>query len=87
MKTFEQFAKELLGSFFISLALNQDIKHGAILIDRSPKRASLPIDGQKHLIKMPLVSSVTTSMFELIGVDLAKCEAHLVGKEREKEQV
>ena len=57
----EQLAKELLGSLFVTSALNQDIKHVAMLIDSSPQRVQFAVDFEKDLIKMPFVAGSCTS--------------------------
>jgi hypothetical protein len=37
LQTFQQFAKESLGSLFIAMRLHQDIEHLAVLINRTPQ--------------------------------------------------
>src|SRR5215213_10234706 len=57
----EQLAKELLGSLFVTSALNQDIKQVAMLIDSWPQIVQFAVDFEKDLIKMPFVAGSCTS--------------------------
>ena len=61
LAAFEELAEELLGCRLVPAALNQDIQHGAMLINCSPEVGRFALDGQKHLVKMPLISRLRTS--------------------------
>jgi hypothetical protein len=56
LTAFQQFTKELLRCRFSPSALNQNVQHMPILVDRSPKIVQPAIDFEEHLIKMPFVS-------------------------------
>src|SRR4051794_19407907 len=51
----EQLAKQTLGGLFVPPALDQDIEHKPILIDRPPEPVLLSPDQQAHLVEVPLV--------------------------------
>ena len=59
---------ELFGLFLVTPALDENIKHVAILVDGSPQIVRFPIDFEKDLIKMPFVSSLATTVLPFIGV-------------------
>ena len=62
VQPFEQRAKELLRRVLIPPALDQDIEHVIVLIHCTPQVMALPIDGQEHLIQIPLVPGLGASM-------------------------
>jgi hypothetical protein len=53
---FEQLPKKLLGGCFVAATLCQNIENMAILIDRPPKVVPLPVNREKDLLEMPLVT-------------------------------
>src|SRR5215468_10160064 len=77
LQPLEQLAKELLRSLLIAPALHEDIKHVIILVDSAPEVMALPVDGQKDLIQVSLVTWPGSSVLQLIGVCLSKLEAPL----------
>ena len=77
LQPLEQLAKELLRGLLIAPALHEDIKHVIILVDSAPEVMALPVDGQKDLIQVPLVTWPGSSVLQLIGVCLSKLEAPL----------
>ena len=68
----EQLPKELLGGCFVTATLDQNIETMALLIDPPPEVVTLTIDGEDHLIGMPLITGLRTPMAELIGILLAE---------------
>src|SRR4051812_41364095 len=68
LAAFQEFAEELLGCRLVAPALHQDIQHGAMLINSSPQVSRFALDGEKHLVQVPLISRLRTSAFELIGI-------------------
>jgi len=52
----EQLAEEFLCDLLVPPALHQDIEHLALLIHRPPEVVAFAMNGQKHLIQMPLVA-------------------------------
>src|SRR5262249_23109551 len=74
---FEEFGKDLRARPLIPRAFNQDIKDVPVLIDRPPQIVMLALDGQKHLIQMPLVTRPGTAAPQLVSVLLAKLVAPL----------
>ena len=73
----KQLAKKSFGGLFVPSALNQDVKHVSISIDRSPERVLLTTNGENHLIQMPFVSTAWTAVAQFIGVDLPKLQTPL----------
>ena len=69
---FQQLAEELLGGSFVPPALDQDIEHIPMLINRAPKIVVFRIDGEEHLVEMPLVAGLCPSPAQLIGILLAE---------------
>src|SRR5215510_13291416 len=67
----EQLAEELLSRPLIPAALHHDIQHVPILIDCPPQIVMLALDGQKHLVDVPLVPRLGTATPELIRILLA----------------
>ena len=77
LQPFEQLSEELLGRMFAASALDQDIQNIAVLIDSSPEVVRLAVDLEVHFIQVPLVSRFWATMFQLIGVRLAKFQTPL----------
>ena len=67
VKTFKQLVKKALGRTFVTSALNQDIQHVALLVDRSPKVMALAVDRDEHFVQMPLVTSAGLTASDGIG--------------------
>jgi len=74
---FEQLPKESLRSFFVPVALYQDIQHVTMLIDRSPQKVFLSSDPQNDLVQVPCVSTRRTTTTQFIGVRLPEFQAPL----------
>jgi hypothetical protein len=72
---FQQLAEELLGRLLVSAALHENIEDVAILIDGPPQLVPYSIDGEKHLIEVPLIAWPGTSTPQLIGVLLTQLAA------------
>src|SRR5262249_14844034 len=51
----EQLAKKLLRGLLVAAALHQNVEDMIVLVDSAPQVMALPVDGQKHLVEMPLI--------------------------------
>ena len=69
---FEQLAEELLRGLFIAPALHQNIEDIVVLVHRPPQVMPLTMNGEKHLIPVPLVARPRAPVAELIGIGLPK---------------
>jgi hypothetical protein len=58
-------------------ALQQDVQHVAVLIDRPPQVVEILVDRKKDLIQMPLITWLGPPAPQLIGVSVAKLQAPL----------
>ena len=56
LQALQQLAKEPLGSFLISVALDQDVQHLAILIHRTPEVVETTVDLEEHFVEVPPVA-------------------------------
>ncbi len=74
---FQQFTEKLLRCLFISTALYQNIQDVAILIDSPPQVMPLTVNGEKHLIEVPLVTGSGPPMPECIRIGLTELSAPL----------
>ena len=54
----QKLAHQSLGRLFVTPALDQNIKHHAMLINGSPKPIFPAADRDHHLVEMPLVASL-----------------------------
>src|SRR5262249_38670519 len=75
--SFEQLAEELLRRSLVPPTLHENVQHVALLIHSPPQVVVLALDGQKHLIHVPLVTRPGAAATELIGIFLAKLTAPL----------
>jgi hypothetical protein len=64
LASFEELAEEFLRGLLVPPALPQDIKDMAVLIDSPPEIVPGPMDGETHLVQMPLVAGSGTSALE-----------------------
>src|SRR3954466_14907745 len=69
---FQQLAEQALGGLFVPPALDQDVEHDPILVDRSPKPMLLAADHQAHLIQVPFVARTGQPAPDLVGEGLAE---------------
>jgi hypothetical protein len=80
----QQLTEELFRRLFIAPALHQDIQNIAMLVNCTPEIVLLALDGEEHLIQMPLIAGLATLPAQLVRILLAKCSApladRLVGK-------
>jgi hypothetical protein len=60
LAAFEEFAEELLGRRLIPAALDEDIQHVPVLVNRTPQIRRFPIDLQENFVKVPLVAGLGT---------------------------
>src|SRR5215813_10279911 len=77
LQALEQLAKKLLRRLLSPPALHEDVKHVIVLVDSAPEVMALPVDGQEHLIEVPLVPGLGASMLQLIGIVLPKLQTPL----------
>jgi hypothetical protein len=77
LKSLEELAEKLLGSSLIAPALHEDIQHVPMLINSSPQIVPFAVDGEKHLIQMPLITTARAATTQLIGIPLTEFEALL----------
>jgi hypothetical protein len=61
----------------IAPALHQDIEHVIVLIDSAPQVMALPVDRQKDLIEVPLITWLGASTLQLIRIVLPKLQTPL----------
>ena len=74
---FEQFAKKSFGRFLVAATLYKDVEHVAFLVHGSPQIVSLATDGEKHLVQMPLITTMRTTTTQFVDVGLSKFQAPL----------
>jgi hypothetical protein len=72
----QQLAEQAFGRLPIATALNQDIKHDAVLIHGAPEIMLLAGYLEHHLIKMPLVAGPGQPPADNVGELLAELESH-----------
>src|SRR5262245_23561726 len=77
LQALEQLAKKLLRRLLIPPALHEDVKHVIVLVDSAPEVMALPVDGQEHLVQVPLVTWLGASALQLIRVRLPKLQTPL----------
>src|SRR5438132_9473497 len=69
--------KNFFRGLLVPTALYQNIQHVVVLIDGSLRVMAFTIDGEKHLIKVPLVPWLGASTLQLIRVVLPKFQTPL----------
>ena len=57
---------------FVAPALDQDIQHVAVLINRTPEVGRFALDGQKNFIDVPRIARPRTTATQRVGVLLPK---------------
>jgi hypothetical protein len=77
LQAFEQLFEELLGRLLVATTLHQDIQDVIVLIHRSPQVMASAVNGEKHLIEMPLIAGPGPPTPELIRIGLAELAAPL----------
>jgi hypothetical protein len=77
---FEELPKELLGGMLISSALDENIQHIAVLINRPPHLMELAIDFEEDFIKMPFVGGLRRASAQLLGIRLTEFPAPLTNR-------
>ena len=70
LQSLEQLAEKLLRCPLIAATLHQDVEHVIVLVDSSPQVMPLTMNGEKHLIQVPLVTRPGSSAPQLIGIVL-----------------
>jgi hypothetical protein len=76
-QTLQQLAKEALGRLRVAAALDQHIKHVAVLVYRPPEVVQLAADADKYLIQKPFVSWSRSAPLEGFGVGPSEAQAPL----------
>jgi hypothetical protein len=51
----QQLPEQALGGLFVPPALDQDVEHDPILVDRPPEPVLLAADHQAHFVEVPYV--------------------------------
>src|SRR5262245_998779 len=77
LQALQQLAEKLLRCLLIPSALDQDIEHVIVLIHSAPQVMALPVDGQEHLIQVPLVPWLGASVLQRIRVVLPTLQTPL----------
>jgi hypothetical protein len=77
---FEELPKELLGGILISSALDENIQHIAVLINRPPQVMELAIDFEEDFIKMPFVTGLRPASAQHSGIRLTEFPAPLTNR-------
>ena len=67
LEPLEQLTKELLRRLLVVATLHQNIEDVVVLVNRAPQVMALPIDGQKHLVEVPLVPWLGASMLQSLS--------------------
>src|SRR3954447_8155156 len=68
----EQLAEQTFGGLLVAPALNQDVEHDPILVDRPPQPMLLAADHQAHFVEVPLVARAWQPAPDLVGEGLAE---------------
>jgi hypothetical protein len=69
----EPLAEERLRRRFVPAPLHQNIQPIPVLVHRSPELVAYFVDGEHHLVSMPLIARSGTSTPSLVGVWLSEC--------------
>src|SRR5690242_8897253 len=69
---FQKLPEQALGGPLVPPALDQDIEHDPILVDRPPEPVLLSPDHQAHLIQVPFVARAWQPAPDLVGEGLAE---------------
>ena len=77
LELFQKLSEKSFGGLFVTSALHQDIKYGAMLIHRSPEVMLLATNRQNHLVYMPFISTERTAAAQLVGIGLPEFQAPL----------
>src|SRR6478735_7222959 len=64
----EQSAEELLCGHRVSARLDQNVEHGAVLVDRAPQVPLFAVDLDEHLIQVPFVARPRTTTAQLVRI-------------------
>src|SRR5262245_6509169 len=72
LEPLEQRAEKPLRRFLVAAALHQDVEDVVVLVDSAPQVIALPVDRQKHLVQMPLITWLGASTLQLIRIVLPK---------------
>src|SRR4051794_27452897 len=73
---FQQLAEQALGGLLVPPALDQDVEHDPILVDRPPEPVLLAGDHQAHLIQVPFVARAGQPAPDLVGEALPELAGH-----------
>ena len=64
----QEVAEKRFGCRLVSSALNKDIEHVSVLVNRSPEVCCFALDGQKHFVDVPRIAWLRTSTPKRIGI-------------------
>ena len=73
--SFQDLAKEALGSLGIPPTLHQNIEYGAVLVDGPPEIVDLSLDSDEHLVGVPVITELTFPAFEAPLIARAELQA------------
>ena len=73
----QQLAEQALGGALITSALDEDVEHDAVLIDRTPQPVLLAGDFDRDLVQMPFVSGAGQPPSDPVSERLAELERPL----------
>jgi hypothetical protein len=79
-QAFEQVFDECLGRPLVATTRHQDVEDVLVLIHGPPQVMASAMEGQNHLVEMPIVSGPGPTTSQLIGVGLAECATLLTDR-------
>ncbi len=74
-KPFSSATCELLGSFLVASALDEDVQHVALLIYCPPQVMNAPVNRGEDFIEVPPVTGAGTATAQVVGVSLTELQA------------
>jgi hypothetical protein len=77
LQALQQLAEKLLRGLLVAPTLHQDVEHVVVLIDGAPQVMTLPINGPKHFVQVPLVPWLGASTLQPIRILLPKLQTPL----------
>src|SRR3954471_14228059 len=72
----QKLAKQTLGGPLVPPALDENVEHDPILVDRPPEPVLLAGDHQAHFVQVPLIARVWQLAADLVGEGLAELAGH-----------
>jgi hypothetical protein len=77
LQALQQLTEELLGSFLVSSALDEDVQHLTFLVHCSPEVVNTAVDTDEHLIQVPQITWSGTPTTQAISISLPELQAPL----------